>query len=150
MPVYGFEDGGRWGRMIIADLRNWAAGWIYWNMILDHNGGPWLVSLEHENPEDNPQHAVVIIDTEKKQSVYTGLYYYLAHFSKFVRPGAVRIGSEGGVEGLSFVAFQYANGAKVLEVVNSGKAEAGYAVQDGGRSFRASAPATSITTFLWQ
>ena len=53
MPVYEFSDGEFWGNMIMNDMKNWVSGWIYWNMILDQNGGPWLVSVEHGDPDDN-------------------------------------------------------------------------------------------------
>ncbi len=42
MPVYEFSDGEIWGNMIMNDMKNWVSGWIYWNMILDQEGGPWL------------------------------------------------------------------------------------------------------------
>ena len=43
-PVYEFSDGEFWGNMIMNDMKNWVSGWIYWNMILDQDGGPWLIS----------------------------------------------------------------------------------------------------------
>jgi len=46
-PVFEFSDGEFWGNMIVNDMKNWVSGWIYWNMILDQNGGPWLISPEH-------------------------------------------------------------------------------------------------------
>ena len=52
-PVYEFSDGEFWGNMIMNDMKNWVSGWIYWNMILDQDGGPWLVSPEHGDPDPN-------------------------------------------------------------------------------------------------
>ena len=43
-PVHEFSDGEFWGNMIMNDMKNWVSGWIYWNMILDQDGGPWLTS----------------------------------------------------------------------------------------------------------
>jgi glucosylceramidase len=150
MPVWGFDDGDRWGRMLIADAKNWGAGWIYWNLILDEKGGPWLTSVEHGDPADNPQHPVVIVDTKKKQVIYTGLYYYLAHFSKFVRPGAVRIGAAGDVQGLDFVAFAGKGGGRTLEVVNSASADRRFALRDGSRMAAITVPGRSIATLAWE
>ena len=73
-PVYEFSDGEFWGNMIMNDMKNWVSGWIYWNMILDQDGGPWLVSPEHGDPEPNQQHPVVIINRNTKKVTYTGLY----------------------------------------------------------------------------
>jgi glucosylceramidase len=89
-------------------------------MILDQDGGPWLVSVEHGDPDDNRQQPVVIIDRNTKKVTYTGLYYYLSHFSKFVKPGAFCIHSEGGSEQLNFAGFQNEDGSIVLNIINNG------------------------------
>ena len=150
MPVRGYDDGDRWGRMIVADVNNWAAGWIYWNIILDHKGGPWLISVEHGDPVENDQHPVVIVDTDRGEIEYTGLYYYLAHFSKFVRPGAVRVEARGSVPSLSFAAFEDRDGSRVLEVINSSPGERKFEIRDGARAAEATLPAWSIGTYLWR
>jgi len=121
VPVYEFSDGEFWGNMIINDMKNWASAWIYWNMILDQNGGPWLVSPEHGDPENNAQHPVVIINRATKKIFYTGLYYYLAHFSKFIRPGAYRIDCTGGSTDLNFVCFRNSDNSTVINIVNNGQ-----------------------------
>jgi glucosylceramidase len=150
MPLYEFEDGEFWGRMIIADLQNWAAGWIYWNMILDERGGPWLVSLAHENSENNSQHPVVIVNTETKRVFYTGLYYYLTHFSRFVRPGAVRIAAAGSVTETESVAFSGPDGERVLVILNSCAARRPFVLKDGSRFALLGVPAHGIATFVWK
>ena len=76
----------RYANDIIGCLNNWVDGWIDWNMVLDRQGGPnwfknWCV-------------APVIVDPEKDEVYFTPLYYTMAHFSKFMRPGAVKIGCE--------------------------------------------------------
>lgn len=80
VPVY------RYARDIIGCLNNWVDGWIDWNMVLDRQGGPnwfknWCV-------------APVIVDPDADEVYFTPLYYTLAHFSKYIRPGAKRIGFE--------------------------------------------------------
>ena len=124
MPVYEFSDGEFWGNMIMNDMKNQVSGWIYWNMILDENGGPWLISDEHGDPDNNNQQPVVIINRKTGEVSYTGLYYYLAHFSKFVKPGAYRIDSKGGMEQLNFAAFRNEDGSTALTVINNGEAVA--------------------------
>jgi glucosylceramidase len=149
LPVYEFSDGEFWGNMIISDMKNWASAWIYWNMILDENGGPWLVSVEHGDPDNNTQHPVVIIDRTTKKASYTGLYYYLSHFSKFVRPGAVRIESTGGSNGLNFVAFQNPDKSIVLNIINNA-AEVNCKIQWKNKTAVQHLPAHSITTLKWK
>ena len=73
----------RYATDIIGCLNNWVDGWIDWNMVLDKQGGPnwfknWCV-------------APIIVDPDKDEVYFTPLYYTMAHFSKFMRPGAVKI-----------------------------------------------------------
>jgi glucosylceramidase len=148
MPVYEFSDGEFWGNMIVNDIKNWVCAWIYWNMILDENGGPWLVSTEHGDPDNNKQHPVVIINRSTKEVTYTGLYYYLSHFSKFVRPGAKRIDCTGGSKQLNFVGFENADNSIVINVINNGD-ETNCKINWNGNSFIQNFSAHSMTTLKW-
>jgi glucosylceramidase len=150
LPRYDWEDGDFWVNQIVSDLEVGAAAWIYWNMILDEKGGPWAISPVHGNPDPNVQHPVVIINRQTKQVTYTGLYYYLAHFSKFVRPGAVRIETSGNVKGVRCVAFKTPAGGMVAQLVNSRKADTEVGLEAGGRTLQVALPAISITTCLWK
>jgi glucosylceramidase len=150
LPRYDWEDGDFWVNQIVSDLEVGAAAWIYWNTILDEKGGPWAISPVHGNPDPNVQHPVVIINRQTKQVTYTGLYYYLAHFSKFVRPGAVRIDTKGAVSGVRCVAFRRPEGGIVAQLINSRQAETTVRLESGGRVLRVSLPAISITTCLWK
>ncbi len=74
----------RYATDIIGCLNNWVDGWIDWNMVLDKQGGPnwfknWCV-------------APIIVDPDKDEVYITPLYYTMAHFSKFIRPGGIKIG----------------------------------------------------------
>jgi glucosylceramidase len=108
------------------------------------------VSPVHGNPDPNVQHPVVIIDRQKKEVVYTGLYYYLAHFSKFVRPGAVRIGTTGAANGVRCMAFQSKEGGMIAQVMNSTKKPATVRLDWHGSALSLKLPALSITTCLWK
>jgi glucosylceramidase len=118
-------------------------------MILDEKGGPWSVSEIHGNPDPNVQHPVVIIDRHSKKVTYTGLYYYLAHFSKFVRPGAIRVKTTGSLEGVRVMAFKAPDGKIVTEVMNSKHEDVEMSVKFNEQVLRLKLPAISITTALW-
>ena len=147
-PVYQFSDGEFWGNMIANDMKNWVSGWIYWNMVLDQNGGPWLVSPEHGDSTNNEQHPVVIIDRNTRQVTYTGLYYYLAHFSKFVKPGAYRINCTGGSPSLNYTGFLNTDGSIVLNVINNGE-ETECKISWNKKMVIQKLKAHSITTVKW-
>ena len=153
IPRYEFEDGAFWGNMIISDIQAGASAWIYWNMILDQHGGPWMVSPAHHDPDPNAQHPVVIVNRATRQVSYTGLYYYLAHFSKFIRPGAVRAQMTGDFQGLKALAFfspePEGGWHWVVELLNDRSTDTQVSVGWQGRSVAVNLPATSITTCIW-
>ena len=148
LPVYEFSDGEFWGNMIMNDMKNWVSGWVYWNMILDQEGGPWLTSPEHGDPDNNHQHPVVIINRKTKEVTYTGLYYYLAHFSRFVKPGAFRINCTGGASQLNFAGFQNTDGNIILNIINNGE-EKDCRISWRDEMAIQKLKAHSITTFRW-
>lgn len=150
LPRYDYEDGDFWGNQIISDLESGTSAWIYWNMILDEQGGPYLLSEAHRDGPNNFQHPVVIINRHTKRVFYTALYYYLAHFSKFVRPGAYRIGVNGKVAGVRCIAFRNKNGTLTAEVLNSQAKSVETTLLWQGKTLQASLPALSLSTFLWK
>ncbi|NQZ79320.1 MAG: glycoside hydrolase family 30 protein, partial [Ekhidna sp.] len=82
----------RYARDIIGCLNNWVDGWVDWNMVLDKQGGPnWF---------KNWCAAPVIVDPEADEVYFTPLYYTMAHFSKYIRPGAKVIQSNSSDEDL--------------------------------------------------
>lgn len=149
VPVYGFEDGDFWGQQIAADMEAGASGWTYWNMILDETGGPALVSVQHGDPAYNVQHPVVVINRRTHTVTYTGLYYYLAHFSKFVRPGSYRIKVNGSRDSIKVLAFKRPDGAIALETINSREENTKTTVKWRNHTLALELPAKSIATYVW-
>ena len=100
----------RYATDIIGCLNNHVNGWIDWNMVLDTQGGPnwfknWCV-------------APVIVDPKKDEVYFTPLYYVMAHFSKFMRPGAVRIGCTINHKEVMATAVQNTDGSIVIALFN--------------------------------
>ena len=79
-------SGERYAHNIINDLNSGCTAWIDWNLVLDMNGGP--------NHAGNYCDAPVLADVTKNEIHFQSSYYYIGHFSRFIRPGAVRIGLE--------------------------------------------------------
>jgi glucosylceramidase len=158
LPNYSWEDGSFWGNMIFSDIESGASAWVYWNMILDQKGGPWMISPVHRDPDPNVQHPVVIINRETKKVTYTGLYYYLTHFSKFVRPGAMRITMDGkysGIRGLAFLSPDPKGGSHyVVELMNDRPADTPVQVDlelnGTHHSLNLTLAANSITSAVWK
>lgn len=91
LPRLDFMDAMQWGRMIFGDLHAGATGWIYWNLLLNTSGGPWLESPIHNDPLENPQQPVIVVDPATDSYEYTGCYWAMAHFGRFVLPGMNKI-----------------------------------------------------------
>ena len=103
----------RYARDIIGCLNNYVDGWIDWNMVLDTQGGPnWF---------KNWCLAPVIVDPVKDEVYFTPLYYTLAHFSKYIRPGATVIALENSDKNLQVTAAENLDGSIAVVVFNEGK-----------------------------
>jgi glucosylceramidase len=139
----------RYARDIIGGLNSWLVGWIDWNMVLDTRGGP--------NHAENWCIAPVIARPETDEVYYTPLYYVLAQFSRYIRPGAVRIGLtwSGGSpwtpdspEGLMATAFRNPDGRIAVALLNQSDSEVEYAVTLGGRRIETSIAASAVQTLI--
>lgn len=91
LPRTDFLDAMQWGRMLFGDLAAGATGWIYWNLLLDTEGGPYLLSPVHNDPANNFQQPVVVVDPANDSYTLSGVYWAMAHFSKWIRPGMSKI-----------------------------------------------------------
>ena len=118
LPRTDFADGATWGHRLVRELQSGASGWIYWNLLLDASGGPFLLSPKHNDAADNLQHPLVIVDAAKGTFEPTGLFRFLTHFSRFVRPGSSRVRStESGLpSGVSAVAFAVPSDTKAKAI----------------------------------
>ena len=149
LPRFEFEDGAFWGNQIVSDLEAGASAWVYWNMVLDEKGGPWLISPVHGNPDPNMQHPVVIVNRQTKEVTYTGCYYYLAHFSRFVRPGAIRVATSGSAAGVRCIAFTTPEKLLVAQLLNGLPKETTVTLRWRDREVHVELPPGSITTCRW-
>jgi glucosylceramidase len=139
-----FDDSFSWmvEQLIIGATRRGAKGVLMWNLALDEKFGPHAGGCGDCRP-------VVTIDSKTGAITRTQEYYAFGQASRFVKPGAVRIGSPEKVGDLRTVAFQNRDGGRVLLVLNTGKDAADFAIVEGGKRFKASVPARAATTFTW-
>lgn len=105
-----WANGERYGRSMINDFNNGTVGWTDWNILLDETGGP--------NHVGNFCFAPVHADTRTGEIIYTPSYYYIGHFSKFIRPGAKKINSASSRSQLLTTAFINPDGKIAVIVMN--------------------------------
>jgi glucosylceramidase len=129
--------------VLLAGIRQWARGVVYWNVALDENHGPHLGGCELCK-------GIVTIDSRTGQVSRNDEYYAFAHFSRFVLPGAVRVGSAETDRKLNNVAFQNpSDGSLVLVVVNSHLDARAISVKEAQTGFQYTLPPQSVATFVW-
>jgi len=128
--------------LIIGSTRHGARGVLLWNLALDPAHGPHLGGCKDCR-------GVVTIDPKDGSVTRNIEYYVFGHASRFVKQGARRVDSEGGVQELDHVAFTNPDGSTVLIVCNSGKAAHRFTVQAPGRRFAYELPASGVVTIVW-
>lgn len=129
-------------RVVIGAMRNWSRTVLLWNLAADEHFGP------HTNEGGCPvcQGAITIQGDTVTRNI---ALYTIAHASKFVPPGSVRLDSTQDDPELSNVAWQTPSGKAVLLVANTGAARKDVKVTFGSTSFLASVDPGSTATFVW-
>jgi glucosylceramidase len=136
----------RWNvrTLIIGATRHWARGVTLWNLALDEQHGP------HTGGCTNCR-GVLTIDTRTGTVTRNEEFYALAHASRFVRPGAVRIGAESSNDSVAVVAFRHPDDqTSALIAVNDAPAARTVQVRIGNRRFALPVPAGGVATAVWR
>lgn len=139
-----WHTGERYARNIMGDLNNWLEGWIDWNLVLDEQGGP--------NHVGNYCDAPIIVDTNTKEIHYNSSYFYIGHFSKFIRRNAVRIKHEMVHDFLQIVAFENVDKSIAVIVMNETDevTKVNVVLEGQGQASFVEFPAHSISTLVYK
>jgi glucosylceramidase len=129
--------------LIIDATRNYAKTVVTWNMALNPSDGPSMNCTDCT--------PVVTVNNSADTATYNAEYYSLGQASKFVKPGAVRIGSNTfGSGNIEDVAFQNPDGSTAMVVLNSNTSRSStFGVDENGSSFNYTLPAGAVATFTW-
>jgi len=140
--VKSWSLGEKYGYSMVNDFNNGCVGWTDWNILLDEKGGP--------NHVGNFCFAPVHADTRTGQLIYTNAYYYIGHFSKFVRPGARRIAASSNRAQLQTTAFLNTDGSIAVVVMNTTDEKLPYRLILKGKEAAAESLPHSISTLVIQ
>jgi glucosylceramidase len=133
--------GENYGVNMIHDFNNGAGAWTDWNILLDETGGP--------NHVGNFSFAPIHAKTKEGTLYYTNSYYYIGHFSKFIRPGAKRIISSSNRADLLTTAFMNKDGRIAVVVMNSGSEKFAYKMYIGNKALELTSLPHSIATLVF-
>ena len=130
----------RYGHSLINDFNQGTVGWTDWNILLDQHGGP--------NHVGNFCFAPIHADTESGELIYTPTYYYIGHFSKFIRPAAKRVSTASSRSQLLSTSFLNEDGTLVTVVMNHTDDEVRYKLYIDSQAIEATIPAHAIQTLI--
>ncbi len=139
--VNGWQWGEKYGLSMVMDLGNGTSAWTDWNVLLDERGGP--------NHVGNFCYAPIHADTKTGALTYMSSYYYIGHFSKFVRPGAKRISAVTDDDRLLATAFKNPDGRVAVVVLNLGDETVPFSFWIDGAAAKTTSPAHSIITLVY-
>jgi len=130
--------------IFIGTALNWSKTALLWNLALDQNNGP-------QNNGCSDCRGVITINNTFGQISNNVEYYSIAHFSKYVRPGAVRISTNvpQTLSNIGVVAFQNMDGSKVMVVCNYSNDNKVFNVKQDFRNFNYTLTGQSVVTIVW-
>jgi glucosylceramidase len=136
-----WKNAERYGRSMINDFNNGTVGWTDWNILLDEKGGP--------NHVENFCFAPVHADSKTGQLIYTPSYFYIGHFSKFIRPDAKRVSTASSRSQLLSTSFINADGKIVTVVMNQSDLEIKYKLYIGSNAVELISPPHAIQSIIY-
>jgi glucosylceramidase len=138
--INDWQLGEKYGMSMINDFNSGTVGWTDWNILLDEKGGP--------NHVGNFCFAPIHADTRSGKLLYTNSYYYIGHFSRFIRPGAKRIISSSSRDVLSTTAYRNPDGSVAVVVMNGTDTKQDFQLRLQGQAASAVSLPHSIQTFV--
>ena len=131
----------RYGRSMINDFNAGTVGWTDWNILLNQEGGP--------NHVGNLCFAPVHADLNSGDLIYTPSYYYIGHFSKFIRPGAKRLSTVSSRSHLLSTSFINPDQSVATVVMNPTDNNIEYRLMVGTQESLQEIPAHGIQTLVY-
>jgi glucosylceramidase len=125
--------------LVIGATRNWSRNVLEWNLAADPGYQP------HTPGGCSSCLGALTIGATVTRNVS---YYIIAHGSKFVRPGSVRIGSNNAGS-IVTVAFKNPAGKKVLIALNKGTNAESFNIKFNGKMITTSLNGGAVGTYVW-
>lgn len=135
-----YKNGEIYAHDIIGDLNAGSNGYIDWNILLDSHGGP--------NHKKNYCKSPIMLTSDEKDFVKTSSYYYIGHFSKFIKPNAKKIAFSSFSEDLEITAFKNQDNTIALIILNRKWFDINYNISINDRLIKDTINANSILTYL--
>lgn len=125
---------------LIGDFNHGMNSWIDWNITLDEEGGP--------NHVGNFCNAPVICDTRTDEVEFKPMFHAIGHFSRYIKPGAVRIGCSSFSSEVEVTAAQNPDGSVAVVLLYTGAGRKMIHLRMEGKITRVVVPQNSISTVM--
>ena len=99
-----------YGHDILGDLNAGINAFIDWNLLLDSNGGP--------NHKDNFCNSPIMLNSDSSDYIKNLTFYYIGHFSKFIKPGAKRVAFSRYDDRIEVTSFKNNDGSIAIVLLN--------------------------------
>lgn len=138
-----FGDDLKWHtkNVVIGSMRNWSKNALEWNLANNASFGP------HTSGGCSQCQGAITVSNASTFSRNVS-YYIIAHASKFIPQGSVRIASNNSGN-LNTVAFKTPTGKKVLLIENDGGISESFNIKYNGKWVATSLAANTVATYIW-
>ncbi|WP_051200168.1 RICIN domain-containing protein [Flavobacterium subsaxonicum] len=127
--------------IVLGSVNNWAKVALEWNLANNPQYGP-------RTPGGCTTCLGAITINNSTSYTRNSPYYIIGQVSKFVKSGAVRIGSNSSNGSITASAFKNSDGSTILVIYNSGGSNT-IKVVSGANAFNYTVPASSAVSFKW-
>ena len=137
-----FSESLKWHtrELLVGATRNWSKTVLEWNLAADANQDP------HTN--GGCTECLGALTIEGNNVTKNVAYYIIAHASKYVRPGSVRIESNFSTE-LPNVAYKTPDDSIVVIVLNNTGTRKDFNIKVGDQPISTALDAGAVGTFIW-
>ena len=130
-----------YGHELIGSLNHGLSVFLDWNLLLDEQGGP--------NHVGNFCDAPIMFNTQTGELTRNLSYDYIGHFSRFIQPGARRIGLSRFGDSVEAAAAMNPDGSVCAAVMNPGDRDVSFFLRMNGRVWPVRLAGDSISTFVF-
>ena len=147
----------RYAREICENMNNFCSGICDWNLMLDSNGGPYhhrfrpgTDAINYDYTEMGAGcYSPIMFNEKKKTFECTPVYYYIGHFSKYIKRGAKRIATTKYTSDLFATAFINPDGERVAVIMNPSDEGKDAVIRNNGECNKITLKPHSIVTVLF-
>jgi glucosylceramidase len=136
-----YRDAVAYAHDLIGNLNAGMNRWIDWNICVDEQGGPRHTSGGFTAPIE------INADYTYRKTI---TFDYIGHFSRYIRPGALRIGHSKCDEKIEMTTARNPDGSVVVILLNPENEDQAYAIRMGGKVIRVKVPAQTLSTLVME